>query len=98
PSYSMVSLYRGNLDPHLKEAAHRPSRSLILRRPRSGRLEGLILRRPRSGRLEGWRRTQSARPSFETLAISAFTRVFDALWLAPQDEGGDERCVPQDEV
>jgi hypothetical protein len=27
-------------------------------------------------------------PSFETLATSAFTRVCDALWLAPQDEGG----------
>jgi len=24
--------------------------------------------------------------SFETRAISAFTRVFDALWHAPQDE------------
>jgi hypothetical protein len=26
-------------------------------------------------------------PSFETRPNSAFTRVFDALWGAPQDEG-----------
>jgi len=38
-------------------------------------------------RLEPWRHTPRLRPSFETLAISAFTRVCDALWLAPQDEG-----------
>ena len=30
---------------------------------------------------------RSAVPSFETRPTSAVTRVFDALWGAPQDEG-----------
>jgi hypothetical protein len=47
----------------------------------------LILRNERSECLEGWRQAPRVRPSFETRPISAFTRVFDALWDAPQDEG-----------
>ena len=40
----------------------------------------------RAWRLEGRGRSLGACGHPSRLAISAFTRVFDALWLAPQDE------------
>src|SRR6266568_5682797 len=48
----------------------------------------LILRSAPEGRVsKDGRALRAPALSFETRAISAFTRVFDALWRAPQDEG-----------
>ena len=53
------------------------------RRRRSLKDTDLILRRPRSGRLEGWTQRRDSRPSFETRARGALLRMRSEIYSSP---------------
>jgi hypothetical protein len=54
--------------------------------------EGDGLRYFKTSCISGANGTTSNRPQPEERAISAFTRVFDALWRAPQHEADRNRA------
>jgi hypothetical protein len=54
------------------------------RRRRSLKDTDLILRRPRSGRLEGWTQRRDSRPSFETRARGALLRMRSEIYSEPR--------------